>query len=289
MPSVAYPEYPNSFDQCSSPYPTSTEQDMQPQYTYPDLDSNMMMFPAWDTPYLQSTSLLPHPHPQPHPQWSDRSISEYQTPRTLPTFSSYDSLPQVVISDTQAFFDSNVHAKVIRTGSRAESFASNTSLASNTSNFSSCMNSPRSDLSRSPSPNADELAKWGVLGEDGTWTCAFKGCTSKSVFRRGCDLRKHYRRHSKSLFCRIPGCQQGKGRQGGFSSEKDRTRHEAKHDPQILCEINDCNRLFSRVDNMVRRHVSIRKMSYLLTSFQRDHVRRIHRCKPIKKRTARKE
>jgi hypothetical protein len=51
---------------------------------------------------------------------------------------------------------------------------------------------------------------------------------------------------------------------GGFSSKKDRARHEAKHNPRILCEWvgeagERCGRRFSRVDNM------------------KDHVRRIHR------------
>lgn len=56
----------------------------------------------------------------------------------------------------------------------------------------------------------------------------------------------------------------GCGGLGGFSSKKDRARHEAKHNPKILCEwIGEggerCGRKFSRVDNM------------------KDHVRRIHR------------
>ena len=51
---------------------------------------------------------------------------------------------------------------------------------------------------------------------------------------------------------------------GGFSSKKDRARHEAKHNPRILCEWvgeggERCGRRFSRVDNM------------------KDHMRRIHR------------
>lgn len=54
------------------------------------------------------------------------------------------------------------------------------------------------------------------------------------------------------------------GPAGGFSSKKDRARHEAKHNPRILCEwVSEggerCGRRFSRVDNM------------------KDHVRRIHR------------
>jgi hypothetical protein len=47
--------------------------------------------------------------------------------------------------------------------------------------------------------------------------------------------------------------------QNGFSSKKDRARHEAKHNPGIICEAAGCGRVFSRVDNM------------------KDHVKRIHR------------
>ncbi len=125
-----------------------------------------------------------------------------------------------------------------------------------------------------------------------TWRCAYPNCSSRALFTRGCDLRKHYNRHSKHLFCRIKGCPQSGprvaegansiasgasnvrlngvsgfgavGMGGGFSSKKDRARHEAKHNPRILCEWvgeggERCGRRFSRVDNM------------------KDHVRRIHR------------
>lgn len=101
------------------------------------------------------------------------------------------------------------------------------------------------------------LTKYGIQNPDGTWRCAYPGCTSRAVFTRGCDLRKHYNRHSKHLFCRYEGCPQAT--EGGFSSNKDRTRHEAKHNPGILCEWEGCSRVFSRVDNM------------------KDHVRRIHK------------
>lgn len=119
------------------------------------------------------------------------------------------------------------------------------------------------------------------------WRCAYPNCTSRAVFTRGCDLRKHYNRHSKHLFCRVDGCPQSEAAcissaqqqaiqagaeisdpsklaiTGGFSSKKDRARHEAKHNPGIKCEWKgpngeECGRLFSRMDNM------------------KDHVRRIH-------------
>ncbi len=118
-----------------------------------------------------------------------------------------------------------------------------------------------SQPSRSSSPgNPADLQNFGFPLSDGrSWRCAYPGCTSQAVFTRGCDLRKHFRRHTKSLFCRFEGCPQTT--QPGFSSKKDRDRHEAKHAPGVSCEWEGCERLFSRVDNM------------------KDHVRRIHRKK----------
>lgn len=111
--------------------------------------------------------------------------------------------------------------------------------------------------STSPPFNPADLSRYGIPAGEGVWRCAHPGCTSQALFRRGCDLRKHFNRHRKHLFCRHEGCPQSK--QGGFSSKKDRARHEAKHNPGIVCEWDGCGRVFSRVDNM------------------KDHVRRIHR------------
>ena len=109
--------------------------------------------------------------------------------------------------------------------------------------------SPR-QLSRPASPNQFDLMMYGYKSADGTWTCNFPGCQSRAVFTRGCDLRKHHKRHTKSFFCRYQGCSQSTG--GGFSSKKDLARHEAKHAPSVSCEWDGCGRIFSRVDNMVR-------------------------------------
>lgn len=112
----------------------------------------------------------------------------------------------------------------------------------------------------SPSNPAD-LQNFGYQLQDGvSWRCAHPGCTSTAVFTRGCDLRKHFRRHTKTLFCHHEDCPQSI--EGGFSSKKDRDRHEAKHKPGVSCEWEGCDRVFSRVDNM------------------KDHVRRIHRKDP---------
>lgn len=115
----------------------------------------------------------------------------------------------------------------------------------------------RSGSSRSLSPTSGNLENYGFPNDDGSWRCAYPGCSSRNIFTRGCDLRKHYKRHSKHLFCRHDGCPQSS--EGGFSSKKDRARHEAKHNPGVPCEWDGCGRVFSRVDNM------------------KDHVRRIHK------------
>ncbi|KAJ5824642.1 hypothetical protein N7447_006982 [Penicillium robsamsonii] len=116
---------------------------------------------------------------------------------------------------------------------------------------------PGSATGSGSSSNAGDLSNYGIPAGDGTWRCAHPGCSSKSLFHRGCDLRKHFNRHRKYLFCRYEGCPQSA--KNGFSSKKDRARHEAKHNPGVFCEWEGCGKVFSRVDNM------------------KDHVRRIHR------------
>lgn len=119
-----------------------------------------------------------------------------------------------------------------------------------------CAHSTPHSSERSLSPPLPDLHAVGVPNPNGTWSCAYPGCTSKAVFSRGCDLRKHHKRHTKSFFCRHLDCPQSSG--GGFSSKKDLARHEAKHNPGVYCDWEGCHRVFSRVDNM------------------RDHVKRIH-------------
>lgn len=116
---------------------------------------------------------------------------------------------------------------------------------------------PTYGSSRSESPDPGDLTNYGIQNPDGTWSCGYPGCSSHVVFTRACDLRKHFNRHNKYLFCRYDGCPQAT--EGGFSSKKDRARHEAKHNPEVMCEWEGCDRIFSRVDNM------------------KDHVRRIHK------------
>ena len=52
--------------------------------------------------------------------------------------------------------------------SRSTSFASNASSVS------------QSDASRSTSPNASEMAKWGIRNANGTWSCAYPGTYPKA-------------------------------------------------------------------------------------------------------------
>jgi len=104
--------------------------------------------------------------------------------------------------------------------------------------------------SRSASPSAAELEQYGYAFDNGSWRCSYPECRSTTVFRRPCDLRKHHKRHFKKYFCRSDSnCQHHS--QGGFSSKKDRDRHEASHNPSIPCSHSGCTRMFSRADNMV--------------------------------------
>lgn len=95
--------------------------------------------------------------------------------------------------------------------------------------------------------------------------CTFPGCSSKVLFTRRCDLTKHYKQHLRQFFCRVEGCRMseaaskstsGDKRPVGFSTKKDRIRHEKMHNPSIICE--HCRKVFSREDNL------------------RDHVHRLH-------------
>lgn len=81
--------------------------------------------------------------------------------------------------------------------------------------------------SRSASPNPADLHSFGFPLPDGrSWRCAYANCASRITFTRGCDLCKHYKRHTKFLLCRHEEC--SKSKEGGFSSRKDRDRHESK-------------------------------------------------------------
>lgn len=238
-----------------------------PQFSYLDANQGFDEYGAcsYPTSRMSCGQLMPDSPMQ--QTWTHDDIREESPP---PPYSGQMPVPSYMgslspiraemgwgLSQPQALRQQQ-HSPQSRSISRVPSFISSTGSCTDWVHS----DVSRSDVSRSASPNASEMAKWGKQQEHGSWKCAYPGCSSRSSFRRGCDLRKHYRRHTKSLFCRHIGCTQSK--EGGFSSEKDRTRHEAKHNPQIPCEWKDCSRVFSRVDNM------------------RDHVKRIHRRKQLK-------
>ena len=131
----------------------------------------------------------------------------------------------------------------------------------------------RSEPSPSASPTSTKSTDYGYRNAEGFLVCSFRGCTSRAVFSRGCDLRKHYKRHNKSHFCSFEECPQHY--EGGFSSKKDLARHEAKHNPGVWCEWEGCDRLFSRVDNMVCLNEHMTDF-VLIYRTQKDHLRRIH-------------
>ncbi|KAH7401415.1 hypothetical protein BKA66DRAFT_405613 [Pyrenochaeta sp. MPI-SDFR-AT-0127] len=194
--------------------------------------------------------IMDSPYP-PHPLWSPQPSS-----MPLPQVSSYSYAPFTGITTASTLApDQNLFPQSygVPRPSRSHSASSSAGLGIHSSVPSE--RSPPS-LSRSLSPSSPDLRAYGIPNKNGTWSCAYPGCTSRAVFTRGCDLRKHHKRHTKSFFCRHVDCPQATG--GGFSSKKDLARHEAKHNPGVLCDWDGCDRVFSRVDNM------------------RDHVKRIH-------------
>lgn len=184
----------------------------------------------------------------PQPYWTSHPA---QMAHTHPSYSTYPP-PTGTLAPTAAFqaTSSPMYSSQMSStrASRSPSASSTGGLAIPTSRTATT-DSSRTALSRSLSPSAPDLRAYGYPNKNGTWTCAYPGCTSRAVFTRGCDLRKHHKRHTKSFFCRHEGCPQATG--GGFSSKKDLARHEAKHNPGVMCEWQGCDRVFSRVDNMV--------------------------------------
>lgn len=89
----------------------------------------------------------------------------------------------------------------------------------------------------------DDVFKIGYVDKYGDWRCSFKGCKSKTVYERACDLRKHYNGHVRRYFCSEDDCEWAIT---GFPSKKDLLRHSATHKPQFRCPMIDCDRTFSR-------------------------------------------
>ena len=179
--------------------------------------------------------------PSPYPYWP----SEPPMPPSQPPYPHY---PPTGLSTNPLHPDSTLLPQPISSNRPARSQSGSSSGGLGIPSNPPSDRSPPS-LSRSLSPSSPDLRAYGYPNKNGTWSCAYSGCTSRAVFTRGCDLRKHYKRHTKSFFCRHEGCPQSTG--GGFSSKKDLARHEAKHNPGVLCDWEGCDRVFSRVDNMV--------------------------------------
>jgi hypothetical protein len=191
--------------------------------------------------------LMDSPYPA-HALWSSQS-----SPMSLPQVTSY-SYPQytgINVAPTMAQENSYLSQSYMGSRpSRSHSASSSIGMGHHSSHSNNTSDTSPPSLSRSLSPSSPDLRAYGFPNKNGTWSCAYPGCTSRAVFTRGCDLRKHHKRHTKSFFCRHADCPQSTG--GGFSSKKDLARHEAKHNPGVLCDWDGCDRVFSRVDNMVR-------------------------------------
>lgn len=207
--------------------PTMTPQDLGSDYASPSNYNHMM-----ESSYHQPPYWSPHQSPAP---------LQHINYATYPPLSDLNSA-QTLAPDTTFIPRSTVPPRISR------------SYSASSSGLGMPYSRSPSPLSRSITPNSPDLREYGFPNKNGTWSCAYPGCTSRAVFTRGCDLRKHHKRHTKSFFCHHEGCPQATG--GGFSSKKDLARHEARHNPGVLCDWEGCDRVFSRVDNMVMRHSS---------------------------------
>lgn len=255
-------------------YPSATTQSSLSSGMYTSLaEQQAPMMPAIQQPQAGTAG---YPYSYPHQQalpldyTQDYSTNPYWTavPSTIPPASiqySYSSSMASGLPGLQA----PIHDSPYLSSQSASISQSRSPSLSSTNHYSSASNEVLpSTYSRGISPESPDLRAYGYQNENGTWTCAYPGCTSRAVFTRGCDLRKHHKRHTKSFFCRHEGCPQSTG--GGFSSKKDLARHEAKHNPGVLCEWEGCDRLFSRVDNMVRESKILRLKLRELTLFHRE-------------------
>lgn len=242
--------YPSSCSSVTSPMYTSMHQ--MPQKTLNGTFGGMPFYPEPQSVVSDVVSTFP-PEQQ---MWTTASPqSHHLTPSYTPSY-SYPPVSSS-LAPTQPFPDFNASPLTPQLTPQLSPNPSMYSRASRSPSSASVVQYARKDssdsdmsrMSRSISPSAQDLRAYGTLNKNGTWSCAYPGCSSRAVFTRGCDLRKHHKRHTKSFFCTHEGCPQSMG--GGFSSKKDLARHEAKHNPAVVCEWKGCDRIFSRVDNMV--------------------------------------
>ncbi|KAF5505351.1 Trichothecene biosynthesis transcription regulator TRI6 [Colletotrichum siamense] len=140
-----------------------------------------------------------------------------------------------------------------------------------------------SSVTTSPSspPKESEVDSWGpsdlhqmgYLDVAGNWRCRYAGCCSSRVFLRACDLRKHFRGHAKYFFCTEKRCQQAGV---GFATRKDFQRHMGSHKPAVRCLHPDCDRIFSRKDNMgtLQKDSPTVKKQLVSSAMPQDHAER---------------
>jgi hypothetical protein len=239
--------YGNAYPQ-THPYPPPVASN------YSSIDVSQSMAPTTTLGYSDPSSYVAPDH-----SYGQMPLPTYaQQPLWTPATTAAEAAAELAYS-AASFAPTSapmVYPEVMRRSSPVPSYSSHASRSPSASstafggiNFATPEGS-RPDLFRSSSPNNADLRQFGYINDQGTWSCSFPGCTSRAVFTRGCDLRKHHKRHTKSFFCHHEGCPQATG--GGFSSKKDLARHEAKHNPGVMCEWEGCDRVFSRVDNMVR-------------------------------------
>lgn len=277
----------NSSDTPFLPVSTMPEQDMPPftTSTYPPVSQQTAWIPYSTYPQQPSVSSYDSSSASQYPPFDTNMPQGFAnvippTPQDIApaSFADFGGMPRPNtgahhLSASPAFSHQSSHNSSLSSMSRSPSPGLYT-LSVNGAG------APMRQTLRSNSTSSNSsLHAYGIPVQDPSsnqpaWRCAYPGCTSRATFTRGCDLRKHYNRHSKHLFCRVDGCPQSQAAaaarstdgtlSGGFSSKKDRARHEAKHNPGIKCEWRgahgeECGRIFSRMDNM------------------KDHVRRIHK------------
>ncbi|KAF9881675.1 hypothetical protein CkaCkLH20_00821 [Colletotrichum karsti] len=209
-------------------------------------ETSYTFFPSVDgnaAGYSFDSQLIPHP--------TEDSLDSFLYPFSFQSFQT--NLPLMATSPTLTVDTDYTFNNAFATPSPPPEFSP---MPSEQFNFPS---SPSSgNISPRSPPKELEVEGWGpadlhqmgYLDVAGNWRCRYAGCCSSRVFLRACDLRKHFRGHAKYFFCTEKRCQQAGV---GFATRKDFQRHMGSHKPAVRCLHPDCDRIFSRKDNM-REH-----------------------------------
>jgi hypothetical protein len=140
--------------------------------------------------------VIDSPYPS-HVPWSSQS-----SPMALPQVTAYSYPSYTSMAPAPSLAPETSLLPHGYGGSRpSRSHSASSSVGLGLSSNAPSERSPPS-LSRSLSPTSPDLRAYGFPNKNGTWNCSYPGCTSRAVFTRGCDLRKHHKRHTKSFFCR---------------------------------------------------------------------------------------